>query len=52
MLLMFIFYVLSFPNFENEYPFNRWNNFRNITRIIIVCLCLINLHLYYFNLYY
>ena len=44
MLLAFIYFVLSFPNFEED-------NFRNISRMIIVTLCLINYHLYIFNNY-
>lgn len=45
MLIPFIYFILSFPDFEER------DHFKNISRMIIVTLCLVNYHLYIFNNY-
>lgn len=45
-----IFFILSFP-LPDEFDFSFESQFRVYSRFIIVTLCLINLHLFYCNLF-
>ena len=49
-MLSLIFFFLTFP-FPEDLHFTLYGHFKFLSRLIIVTLCLINLHLYYFNNY-